>query len=166
MKKNIFVMCVILIVFSSFLTAEDKEPEEEYKYGKVELIEIYSDSPDWQERAKNYLPEYSDIDYLQKVLGLIKIEVYFGHWCSDSVKNVPAFIKIMEELDNDSYQVEYWSVPEEKEKRKEVNGRKLEKVPTFIVFFEGKEVGRIIENPLVSIENDLANIFRTAFKEE
>ena len=169
MIKRILAISLVILFTSPVIFADDVPGDEKsYKTGKQELYEIYEIRPEWREAGMKYFPNPDDVKYLQNVLGLINIKVYFGFWCDDSIKNIPRFLRLMQLVGSDSYMLEFWSVgPEKKgDVRIAPDGRKLKRVPTFVVFFEGKEAGEIVENPLVSLENDLANILMKVYKEE
>jgi hypothetical protein len=164
MKITIAFVCFIVIGFSILICQErtpaENEKKAEIKYGKVTLAEVLDGSPDWRDKANEYMPQPSAIEFLAQVAFPVKIEIYYGHWCSDSVNNIPKFLKIMELAANPAFETEFWSVEKMKqgEKRGPVNNRQLKAIPTFVIFLEGKELGEIIENPVVSIEEDLVTI--------
>ena len=86
--------------------------------------------------------------------------IFMGTWCSDSREHVPPFYKI---ADSSGLKIsKLFFVPEEKK-----NGfyagvdpkYKIEFVPTFIILDEtGKEIGRIVETPEISLEADLCRM--------
>jgi thiol-disulfide isomerase/thioredoxin len=89
-----------------------------------------------------------------------EIKVFFGDWCTDSKKHVPALIKTMEFADNKNIQVEYIDVSRDKtEPSVLVKQWNIEKVPTIIVLSDGKEAGRIVETPKKTVDQDLDEIF-------
>ena len=92
-------------------------------------------------------------------LGGITIKVVMGTWCPDSRREVPRFIKI----------IDIWKFPQEKLTFIGVDNGKLSpigeydkldilRVPTFIIYKNNVEAGRIIENPVTSLEQDMVNI--------
>jgi thioredoxin 1 len=121
---------------------------------------ILSTGPEWQEKYNAFQPEADMIEALKSKLdGQTKIEVYLGLWCKDSRNNVPLFLKIMSRAGG-AATVRYFDLPrkENKDIRYFVEEWKVEKVPTFIIFRDGKEIGRIIENPKTGILEDLMEI--------
>ena len=86
----------------------------------------------------------------------IKINVYFGSWCGDSHRQVPAFIKIAEE--NSLFYDLYGVNTDMKSTKGFEKDKNIHHVPTFIVLRDGVEIGRIIETPIVSLEADLTSI--------
>lgn len=168
MKRRLTFVFIILAALVAGVFADEADKISDYKLGMVSREQVLKDSTDWAQMLDEYRPDPEEVNYLASVLALVKIEVYFGHWCHDSVNNVPKFIKVIDQAGSDSYDVKYWSVAKRKKgmKRNPVNNRNLKAIPTFVVFLNGREVGEIVENPRISIEADLADILRKVYKEE
>ena len=88
-----------------------------------------------------------------------KVTLVMGTWCGDSKLQVPHFYKMIDDL----------SIPEKEVTLICVDGTKkaenglidklnIERVPTFIIYENGKELGRIVESPKISLEKDLLEI--------
>ncbi len=121
---------------------------------------ILENGKEWRENYEAYKAEPELLDLLKsRVDEHLRIDVYLGLWCSDSRVNIPAFLKIVDSL-NSTTAVRYYAV-----ERKPSNDVKyfveelqVERVPTFIVYRDGKEIGRIVENPKVTLLDDLIQI--------
>jgi thiol-disulfide isomerase/thioredoxin len=89
----------------------------------------------------------------------VNITVVMATWCSDSRREVPRFYKIVSKLDYNAESIKLINVDREKEaKGTSVSKLGIERVPTFI-FYRGKaEIGRIIESPEESLEEDMFKI--------
>lgn len=136
-------------------------PTEMGRTSPARLLEIV---PDYQQRKTTYEPDASAIQYLASVIQPgDRVEVYLGTWCTDSQREVPKFLKMLDVLKS-GYQVElpasYVGVNRAKnEPRDLLDGRAIEKVATFIVFRNGAEIGRVVETPNGLLEDDLLQIF-------
>lgn len=115
---------------------------------------------------KNYASYTADTSTALQLKSLFNntvIEIFLGSWCGDSKREVPRVMKILETanfdtsnvklifVDNDENQ--YKQSPQHEEKQKFIHH-----VPTFIIYKNGKEVNRIVESPLESLEKDLFKI--------
>ena len=113
-----------------------------------------------------YAQEYEgyDLDYdlasaSKDFLDNIEVQIYLGTWCEDSRREVPRFFKILDEIGWSKNQIEMIMLD-----RNKTSGYGLEKdknihhVPTFIVSKERQEIGRIVETPIETLEDDLFNI--------
>jgi hypothetical protein len=153
MKKIIgsFLCFILLLSISAYGTLELLGP-----LSKEEILENF---PDWQVEVASYVPNMEVIEKLQAIPSEIKIEIFLGTWCSDTKRNVSAYFKIMDMVDNPLIMTTYIGIPEEDDPRKPfIEGKNIVKVPTFIVYIDNQEKGRIIEDPVKSVEEDLLDI--------
>ena len=82
-----------------------------------------------------------------------------GTWCEDSQRETPNFIKILKQVDFDFNNLELITVNREKITPQGLeNGLNITNVPTFIFYKDGKEINRIVEFPIESLEEDMINI--------
>ena len=107
----------------------------------------------------SYRPDPAAIATLQQVEEPTEIVVFYGAWCTDSHREIPRFLKIIETVNNQNIIVTDYGVNRQKQDelgKFEIYG--IELVPTFIVIRNGIELGRIIERPDRSLAEDLAAI--------
>jgi thiol-disulfide isomerase/thioredoxin len=89
----------------------------------------------------------------------ITIKIVMGTWCSDSRREVPRYLKVLDLWNFPPGGVTYIGVDEEKQSPVgEYNNLDIVRVPTFIVYKNNIESGRIIENPVTSLEQDMVKI--------
>lgn len=94
-----------------------------------------------------------DVDYL----------VFLGTWCSDSRREVPRFLKIMDQAGITADRIRLYGVDRAKESGDGMAGRyAISRVPTFILLRGGEELGRIVEHPVTTLEGDLLDILSRA----
>ena len=111
------------------------------------------------ERDPSYHPDPAAIATLQQVEQPTEIVVFYGAWCTDSHREIPRFLEIIETINNQDITVTDYGVNRQKQDelgKVEIYG--IELVPTFIVIRNGIELGRIIERPNKSLAEDLAAI--------
>lgn len=88
-----------------------------------------------------------------------EIVVYMGTWCPDSKREVPKFFRILDMANYDLDQVKMVAVDRSKnapDNSQEEYG--VFRVPTFIFYKDGEEIGRFVENPRETLEKDVAKI--------
>ena len=115
-----------------------------------------------------YKLEYEDYQVNDSLADLIKgkigncdIKIVFGSWCSDSEQQLPRFYKIMDHADYDDSRMKVIAVNRSKNTLSvPIDKLDIELVPTFIVYRDGIEIGRIIETPEDSLEEDLWKIIQ------
>ena len=124
--------------------------------GPTTRADILRVRPGWQAVVDAYNPRGDLVERLRSLGTEVKVEVFFGTWCSDSEAHVSAFFKVLDLAENPLLQVAYIGVPEDKALRASYcQGRGIEKLPTFIVSVGGQEKGRIVETPRKSLEENL-----------
>lgn len=122
---------------------------------------------DWFSKNTNqYLTNDKVIDKLKEHINDYEIKAFFGTWCGDSKKYVPAFYKVLEESNFDIKNLHVYALDNREGKRKQSpnhdeKGLDIHRVPTFIFYKDGKEVNRIVEQPHVTLEEDMLKIFTT-----
>ena len=120
---------------------------------KAPFTNWYKENYKWHEVNKDL------VDSFKKELKDFDIEIFMGTWCGDSHREVPAFYKILEVAKYPENKVHTFAV----NRKKETGGafeenKNITHVPTFIFYKNGKEVGRIVESPINSLEEDIRDI--------
>ena len=108
-------------------------------------------------------PDTTLIKGFQEELKKFHLLVFMGTWCSDSQREIPAFMKILQQADFPLERLKIVAVHDKGEFYKtspngEQWGLQIAKVPTLIFLKDGKEVNRIVESPLKSLEMDVKQI--------
>ncbi|NDV79228.1 hypothetical protein D0T57_09605 [Dysgonomonas sp. 511] len=120
---------------------------------------------EWLDREYTaYEPNKETIAELKKAnkQGL-SVQIFLGTWCGDSHREVPRMLKILEQAGFADDKIEIVGLNtgvgvSKQSPTGEEKGKYIFKVPTFIVSKGGKEVNRIVEFPVFSLEKDLATI--------
>lgn len=108
-----------------------------------------------------YIPKEGVIKKLTEVINKVQITIVFGSWCSDSRLQVGRFYKILDETGYNEKNLTLIGVDRNKNAISvNIEDLKIERVPTFIIYQNGKELGRIVESPKKSLEDDLWKIVK------
>ncbi len=87
------------------------------------------------------------------------IVIVMATWCGDSRREVPRFYKLLDKVNYNEKKLIVMCVDRNKEAPKSrMSKLHIERVPTFIFYHNGKEIGRIIETPEKSLEADLLKL--------
>lgn len=110
----------------------------------------------------SYTPKSEVISQLDTLINGVAIKVVLGTWCSDSQREVPRFLKIMSLLEtNERMTIELICVNRSKTAIEAgIPEGYVEFVPTFFVSRNNVELGRIIETPIATLEEDLLNLLK------
>lgn len=181
MKRTFLIMIAVMFLFYGCRT---KKPVSEplvtiQQAEKVKPATNFSEQSTWimgyftrdrltrQPHSEWFLKGYDEYqfssDAVNKLTDISKdgitIKIVLGTWCPDSRREVPRFMRILD----------IWKFPSEKVTFIGVDNAKLspvgeyekldiQRVPTFIFYKNNIESGRIIENPVTSLEQDMVNI--------
>ncbi|WP_397301452.1 thioredoxin family protein [Nonlabens ulvanivorans] len=89
----------------------------------------------------------------------VEIRAYMGTWCGDSKRETPMFYKLLDEVGFKEKNLTLITVDRSKSKPEElVSGYNVVRVPTFIFYRGGQEIGRYVERPRESLEKDILKI--------
>ncbi len=124
---------------------------------------MFSNHPhsEWYVNGReSYIPEPAVLEKLGSAIGNdLSVLVVLGTWCGDSRREVPRFMKIIEQTGFPAERLTFLGV--DITKNSPVGGfdtLNIERVPTFIFLKNKVETGRIIETPVTSLEQDMLNI--------
>jgi thiol-disulfide isomerase/thioredoxin len=110
-------------------------------------------------RMESYKADPETIEGLRDALKDVEIRAYMGTWCGDSKRETPQFYNILEAAYYDMDNLTMITVDRSKKKPVDlVSGYDVVRVPTFIFYRNGSEIGRYVERPRESLEKDMLKI--------
>jgi len=162
MKKTLFSL---FILWSFICTAQEQETANIDASGNIIGVtqkEHFLQEPfkDWFDFGyDDYTVDSEVLKTLKPLLKKVTIKVFMGTWCGDSQEQVPVFYKILDEAGYQYKKFEMIGVNRSKKTPDHLEkGLDILRVPTFIFYKKGKEIGRIVEYPQESIEKDMFKI--------
>lgn len=128
--------------------------------GETTQDQLFFDFPKWKNVYNSYIPKKDVVEKLKSISGPLRVEVFFGTWCSDSRRDVPAFLKIINsDKTLSSMPYKLFAVDRSKHTPDGLAVKRgIERVATFIFYKNETEIGRIVEFPDDTIEEDMAFI--------
>ncbi len=181
MKRSLLIVALIILILNGCKTkkpavevfSNDAKQKNENPYAKFSeqstwLLGYFNPAQlsslphsEWFTRGfEEYRPDQAVIEKLMEISkDDLSIQIVMGTWCPDSRREVPRFMQILDR----------WKFPLEKVTFIGVDNAKLspvgdfdkldiQRVSTFIISKNKVEAGRIIENPVTSLEQDILNI--------
>ncbi len=110
-------------------------------------------------RMESYKADPETIEALKVALKDVEIRAYMGTWCGDSKRETPQFYNILEAAYYDMDNLTMITVDRSKKKPVAlVSDYNIIRVPTFIFYRNGNEIGRYVERPRESLEKDMLKI--------
>lgn len=105
-----------------------------------------------------YKPQEEYTSRLQHMKDSVAIIVVYGTWCSDSRREMPRFWKVIDSAQFPADHVTMIAVDRTMQLPPGIKDQyTITNVPTFIVYFRGMEIGRIIESPKTTLEQDMTD---------
>ena len=127
--------------------------------GKTSQGSLFRDYPVFWNRYRDYTPRKDVVEKITGVQGSFDILLFFGTWCKDSVSEVPKILRVLDAADNKNLKLTLYGVDRAKKEGLGMSEKfNIRRVPTTIVLRDGTELGRIVEYPKNSCEEDLLKI--------
>ncbi|MCF6347192.1 MAG: thioredoxin family protein [Flavobacteriaceae bacterium] len=167
----IFTLLCYYLNFGQSLNKEITDQGTPFLLGKINKEGLTSDNyKTWfSKEYDNYQPNQETINKISNILNDYTITMFLGTWCGDSKREVPRFYKVLEASNYPMEQLTvvalsgksnmYKQSPNHEEK-----GLNIHRVPTFIFYKNGVEVNRIVESPVVSLEEDIQSILENNYE--
>lgn len=170
MRQNLFLI-VVLFFSVNYLSSQSfswiMDTEKGYEIpvgtGNCEELETGEFYAEMKEAYNDYHPDQlflKEISEISKSYDDLHATIVFGAWCGDSREHLPHFYKVLHEsnfLDMDRITL----VACDRDKKAgdtDIGNLDIELVPTFIIYDGDRELGRIIETPVKTLEEDIYNI--------
>jgi tetratricopeptide (TPR) repeat protein len=177
--KNIFIVAVVVLLTASchratvptatpIINQEIKnEAGQTILAGRATISSMQMPAyKTWYDDSYNkYAVDAAAAQQIKPLLQNKRMEVFLGSWCGDSRREVPRMIKVLQAAGMDTTKlsivfVDNSNAAYKQSPQHEERGKNIHHVPSFIVYEDKKEMGRIIESPLVSLEKDLLTILQ------
>ena len=168
--RNIsFTIIVILIQLLFISCSSSKYSIESDENGKPMIVghltwEEWQENAGWESySAPSYMPNLKRANELSEIAtdNGVDFLIFAGSWCEDTERELPKLYKLITGAGIFPDKIFLYGVDRQKiEPSGTANYYKIEKVPTLVLEVEGEEIGRIVENPKLSWEEDILNILR------
>jgi thiol-disulfide isomerase/thioredoxin len=116
----------------------------------------------YKEEYNVYIPDKEISGQINSLLDGVSVTIVLGTWCGDSREQVPRFMKIIDAA-GPAFPDRTVIICVDRDKKAgdvSLDGMDILKVPTFIFYYNGRELGRIIETPNANMEKDLLDILK------
>jgi thiol-disulfide isomerase/thioredoxin len=108
---------------------------------------------------ENYNVDLSITNKIKDNLEGITVKGFIGTWCGDSKREIPHFYKIADEVGLEINDIDLVTVNRSKRTPDNLQeGFNVLRVPTFIFYRNGEEIGRFVEYPRETLEKDILKI--------
>ncbi|WP_185962597.1 thioredoxin family protein [Thalassomonas sp. M1454] len=147
-----FGLWVVAAVMSSKAHAADN------LVGNITKQQLFDGYPHFVSNYDDYLLSSDEAKAVEQLPSEISLKVFFGTWCHDSEREVPRLLKSFKRTNVSIDMISLdLNKSEPQGRAKEAN---IKYTPTFIVYHENVEIGRIIERPEVSLSEDILAMYK------
>lgn len=154
---SLLFLAVLAFEADAQTVATDSISHEQVLIGPVQRS-AFQDSSWYRTNYALYTPTTELISKIDSLSSGDSVSVVFGSWCSDSHMWVPMFLSIADSTAL-AHKIGFIGVPRSKGWREQLtSGLNIEKVPTFVFYHDGKEIGRIVEAPSGDIGDNVVEI--------
>ncbi len=156
--KISFMSVVALVGLSTLFIVEGPVAAQDLK-GKITPERLYAGAPVFRENAEKFTADVVVVKRIREIDWQLKIVMFLGTWCPDSMREAPKLVKLLEAANNQNISLDIYAVNTSMEDGVGLaKTRGIRAVPTMIFFRDGRELGRIIESPATTMENDFLKI--------
>jgi tetratricopeptide (TPR) repeat protein len=166
----LFTFSCTVVFAQPFNTEVQSENNTALLLGKINKQALSdNDYAKWfQKNYNEYAPDNIVIEQFKDELRSYTITTFLGTWCGDSKREVPRLYKVLEAADFPLERLTTVALDRATHSYKrspggEEEGLNIHRVPTIIFFRNGKEVNRITESPVRSLELDIAEIVKGTY---
>ncbi len=158
------VSVVFSLFFATLLVAQTNNTPvsingETMLIGRVQYQTILNYFEDWKAEADTVQPDSAIVAQFKAIKQPYHILLFLGTWCPDSRHGVPPFMAVLNAAANPLLKLEIIGVTRDKEDPEGLAQKyHIERVPTFVILHEGKEIGRLIEFPEETFARDFLKI--------
>lgn len=157
--KAIILLCFITLT----ACANNHSTESNILVGVVTKEHLLVSEEIFNDNYRDFSLEVTDEVALNNWPKNLHIDIYFGTWCHDSQREVPKILSILENNKQTTSQLIALDV-----NKNDTGGlakaANIKFTPTFVIFAEGKEIGRIIERPNDSLVKDITRFYMNSLK--
>jgi len=156
MKVN-FLKLFSLVTFGFLALFANASDNDDFALGMISEESLLTGYADFKDNFQKFTLSEEELSVIADWPKNLTIDVYFGTWCHDSIREVPKLMKILS--GNKNINLSLIALDHQKQDPKDLaSANKVKYTPTIIVYRgEDKklEIGRIIERPKQSLITDI-----------
>ncbi len=129
--------------------------------GEVAVDKLLADRAEYRAAMKVYTPDQTAMRAVSSYDKPIKIDIYFGTWCSHCKKYMPKILRVARDAGNSQIVFNPVGVPKNFGTEKGPwAGKKIQTIPTVIISQNGREITRLSTHESALPEKELAGILQ------
>lgn len=162
MKYSIYLLIILNLLFAQTLkTVTDEKTGDPMIVGIGQRSDLTTGHYGiwFAKEYENYEGDEGLMAAAGDLKGHLKIDLFLGTWCEDSRREVPRFYKILDVMNVQLHEMEVIFLDRDKKSGFGIeSGKNIHHVPTMVFYRNEQEIGRIVESPVETLEEDIFNI--------
>ncbi len=163
-KKLLQVLLVAITLYINNCYGAGNSSTGEPKTGAINVQELLSHYELFDRKYQAFTLSETEQQVMSQWPDDLSIEIYFGTWCHDSQREVPRLLKALAKHDNIPLQLTLLD-HQKSDPQGQAKIKKVKYTPTFIIYQDQREIGRIIERPKVSLIADITQFINEPTKQ-
>ena len=158
-----YISLFIVLTGAGLVAVHAQDKQDEMLLGEISSSDLRkAPYATWyNENDQSYQVDAAAITELDSLFEGVEIKIVMGTWCHDSKREVPRFYKILSAAGVNEDSTTMIALDRKKQApRNEIDGMGITNTPTFIFYRDGKELNRIVEKPVISLEKDITAILK------
>lgn len=167
-SKLLFSVFIIASVTSSYkLYADEKTDSDTILIGQITAEQLTSNFKAFDNTDRKTPLSEEAISSLTEIKDIYSIKAFLGTWCHDSEREIPILLDIINTANNPNLQLSLIALNEDKEDPKGFAEQyQIKYTPTIVIEANGIEIGRIVERPEKSLEDNILYIINSSIGEQ
>ncbi|GAA5186654.1 thioredoxin family protein [Ferrimonas gelatinilytica] len=146
---------------SLFATCTQNEEKKEVILTGILSFDDLRQQPGYDDNFAAYVPDANAVAQLKQITTPTEIVVIVGTWCPDCHRETPRLAKILNEVNNPAFTITYIGIDRTRTDPEGLSSSyDFQRIPSILVHQEQKEIGRIVESPETTLEQDLLRILQ------
>ena len=162
-SKLLISVFIIASIAFSFKNYGDGILSDEAFIGEITAEQLTSNFKTFDNTDKKTPLSEETIAKLTEIKDAYTIKAFFGTWCHDSEREIPTLLDIIETAKNPNLQLSLIALDMDKEDPKGLAKKyQVKYTPTIVIEVNGIEIGRIVERPENSLEENILSIINSS----
>jgi thioredoxin 1 len=160
------VFIIAAVTFSFTLYADQQTNADEVLIGQITAEQLTSNFKAFDNTNRKKTLSEETLARLTEIKDTYSIKAFLGTWCHDSEREIPTLIDIIKTAENPNLQLSLIALNMDKEDPKGLAKQyQVKYTPTIVIEANGIEIGRIVERPENSLEDNILAIINSSIEE-
>lgn len=154
---KLLLLSICLISSSASICADSSD----LLIGEITLRDLQQPAfASWFEKNyKDYHPAPNVMEKLRPLMDDVTIMLFMGTWCHDSQREVPRLMKLLKLVEFDASNLRIIGLSTNKTSSFGIEQVfNIKRTPTIVLFHDGTDIGRVVERPQTTLEQDMLAI--------